>query len=226
MSVKTNLARLRERMERAAERAQRNPDDISLVVVTKRVGPDLIKEAVDCGVSIIGENRVHEAAAKRPEVHGPVRWHMIGHLQSRKAGQAVEVFDMVQSVESISTAKALEKRCAATGRIMPVLIEVNTSNEEQKFGLPPQEAESFIREAASMENLRIEGLMTMAAFVPDPEQARPSFRLLRELAETLKEKNIEGASFDVLSMGMSNDFEVAIEEGSTMVRIGTAVFAG
>ena len=225
MSVKTNLARIRERIDRAAERAKRSPGDIRLVVVTKTVGPDLIKEAVDCGVGIIGESRVHEAAAKRPEVGGAAEWHMIGHLQSRKARQAAELFDMVQSVESVSTAAALQKRCAEAGRIMPVLIEVNTSSEEQKYGVSPDEAEAFIHETGSMENLRIEGLMTMAAFVPDPEQARPSFRMLRELAETLRAKNMEGASFDVLSMGMSNDFEVAIEEGSTMVRIGTAVFA-
>ncbi len=225
MSIRTNLERLRKQMEQAAKRAKRDPDDIDLVVVTKTVGADRIKEAIDCGVSIIGENRVHQAAAKRAEVSGPVRWHMIGHLQSRKAKQAAELFDMVQSVESVSTAAALQKRCAEAGRIMPVLIEVNTSSEEQKYGVSPDEAEAFIHETGSMENLRIEGLMTMAAFVPDPEQARPSFRMLRELAETLRAKNMEGASFDVLSMGMSNDFEVAIEEGSTMVRIGTAVFA-
>jgi len=226
MSVKTNLARLRERIDRVAERAQRSPDDIRLVVVTKTVGPDLIKEAVDCGAGIIGESRVHEAAAKRPEVGGAAEWHMIGQLQSRKARQAAELFDMVQSVDSVSTARALDKRCAEVGRVMPVLIEVNTSGEEQKFGAQPKEAESLVREAASMKGLRVEGLMTMAALLHDPEQARPSFRMLRELAAELAEKNIEGASFDVLSMGMSNDFEVAIEEGSTMVRIGTAVFAG
>jgi hypothetical protein len=226
MSVKTNLARIRERINRAAERAQRSPDDIRLVVVTKTVGPDLIKEAVDCGAGIIGESRVHEAAVKRPEVGGAAEWHMIGHLQSRKARQAAELFDMVQSVDSVSTARALDKRCAEVGRVMPVLIEVNTSGEEQKFGARPKEAESLVREAASMKGLRVEGLMTMAALLPDPEQARPSFRMLRELAAELAEKNIERASFGVLSMGMSNDFEVAIEEGSTMVRIGTAVFAG
>jgi pyridoxal phosphate enzyme (YggS family) len=226
MSVKTNLARIRERINRAAERAKRRPDDIRLVVVTKTVGPDLIKEAVDCGVGIIGESRVHEAAAKRPEVGGSAEWHMIGHLQSRKARQAAELFDMVQSVDSVSTAAALDKRCAEARRVMPVLIEINTSGEEQKFGAQTQQAESLVREAASMNGLRVEGLMTMAALLPNPEQARPSFRMLRELAAELAEKNIERASFGVLSMGMSNDFEVAIEEGSTMVRIGTAVFAG
>lgn len=226
MSVKSNLARLREKIERAAEGARRDPAAIKLVVVTKTVGVDLIKEAVDCGVDIIGENRVHQAEEKRPLVDAPVEWHMIGHLQSRKAKQAVGLFDMVQSVESVSTANALQKRCAEAGRAMPVLIEVNTSGEDQKFGVSPEALESFARETAAMPDLRIEGLMTMAAFLPDPEMVRPSFRLLGELAEDLKGKNIEGAGFDVLSMGMSNDFEVAVEEGSTMVRIGTAVFAG
>jgi pyridoxal phosphate enzyme (YggS family) len=225
MSVRSNLAELQERINRAAGRTGRDSAAIKLVVVTKTVGAEKIEEAIECGASIIGENRVHEAALKRPQVERPVEWHMIGHLQSRKAREAVRLFDMVQSVESISTARALQKRCAEAGRYMPVLIEVNTSKEVQKYGVPPDEAESLIREAASMPNLRIEGLMTMAALVPDPEEARPSFRKLRELARKLKEKNIEDARFDVLSMGMSSDFEVAIEEGSTMVRIGAAVFA-
>jgi pyridoxal phosphate enzyme (YggS family) len=225
MSVKSNLTRIQDQINRASERAGRNPADVKLVTITKTVGVDKIREAIDCGVSIIGENRVHEASAKQSEVGSSVKWHMVGHLQSRKAGAAVGLFDMVQSVESISTANALQKRCSEAGSRMPVLIEVNTSNETQKYGVSPDATESFVREIALLQNLRIEGLMTMAAFLPDAEQVRPSFRLLHELAETLKGKNIEKASFDVLSMGMSNDFEVAIEEGSTMVRIGTAVFA-
>ncbi|UCD59013.1 MAG: YggS family pyridoxal phosphate-dependent enzyme [Candidatus Hydrogenedentota bacterium] len=225
MSIRSNLKRLQERIGGAAERAGRNPADIGLVVVTKTVGIDRIREAIDCGVRIIGENRVQEAAAKQSGIGRSVEWHMVGHLQSRKAKQAVELFDMIQSVESISTARALQKRCFEIGRSMPILVEVNTSNEAQKYGVYPDEAESLIREIARMQNLVIKGLMTMAALVPDPEQARPSFRRLRELAERLRAENIERASFDVLSMGMSNDFEVAVEEGSTILRIGTAVFA-
>ena len=225
MSVKTNLDRIRESINFAADRAGRDPADVRLIAVTKTVQADLIIEAADCGVDIIGENRVRQAAEKRPMVDRRLEWSMIGHLQSRKAGMAVEVFDMIQSVESLSTARALQKRCEEVGRSMPILIEVNTSGEEQKFGVRPDEAEAFAREAAALPNLLIEGLMTMAAFTSDPERARPSFRMLCGLAGRLKEKNIEGASFDTLSMGMSNDFEVAIEEGATMVRIGTAVFA-
>jgi pyridoxal phosphate enzyme (YggS family) len=226
MSVKANLVRLRERIASAADRVKRDPSEVKLVAVTKTVGIDLIREAVDCGIDIIGENRVHQAAEKRPLIEGPIEWHMIGHLQSRKAKQAVELFDMVQSVESISTAQALQKKCEEAGRLLSILIEVNTSFEGQKFGISPDEAETFAGDVAAMSNLRVNGLMTMAALTADPQEARSSFRVLRELAERLKEKNIAGASFDVLSMGMSGDFEVAIEEGSTMVRIGTAVFAG
>ena len=225
MSIKANLERLRERISRAAEKAKRDPAEVKLVAVTKTVGADLIREAIDCGIDTVGENRVHQAAEKRPLVDSPIEWHMIGHLQSRKARQAAELFDMVQSVESVSTAQALQKRCGETGRSMPILIEVNTSFEEQKFGVSPVEVEAFAREIAAMPNLRIDGLMTMAAYASDPQEARSSFRMLRELSGQLKEKNIEGASFEALSMGMSGDFEVAVEEGSTMVRIGTAVFA-
>lgn len=224
MGIQSNLTAVQERIESAAERVGRNPADIKLAVITKMVDIDRIKKAIDCGVKIIGENRVHEASEKQPEIGRSVEWHMVGHLQSRKAKDAVHLFDMVQSVESTSTANALQKRCSDTGRNMPVLIEINTSHEEQKYGISPDTAESFIREVASLPNLRIEGLMTMAAFVPHPERVRPSFRLLRELADALREKTIENADFDILSMGMSNDFEVAIEEGSTMVRIGTAIF--
>jgi len=225
MSIKANLERLRERIERAAEKAKRDPNEVKLVAVTKTVAADQIKEAVDCGIEIIGENRVQQAAEKRLLIDAPIEWHMIGHLQSRKAKRAAGLFDMVQSVESVSTARALQKSCREIGRSMPVLIEVNTSFEGQKFGIPPDEAEAFAREIAGIPELRIEGLMTMAAYTPDPEEARSSFRLLRELAARLEGKGIEGAAFDVLSMGMSGDFEVAVEEGSTMVRIGTAVFA-
>jgi len=225
MSIKSNLNALKERIERSAEHAGRDPDAIELVVVTKTVRIEEIKEAIDCGVRVIGENRVHEASAKQPKIGRDVQWHMIGHLQSRKAKQAVGLFDMVHSLESVSTARALQKGCSETGDFLPVLIEVNTSNEEQKYGVFPAGVESFVEEVASMPNLRIKGLMTMAAFVPDPEETRPSFRLLRELAETLKEKTIENATFDILSMGMSNDFEIAIEEGATMLRVGSAVFA-
>lgn len=224
MSIRSNLENIRGRINRAAERAGRDPADIQLCVVTKTVPVEMMREAIRCGIDIIGENRVHEAAAKQPDVGRAVAWHMIGHLQSRKAKQAVPLFDVVQSVESLSTATALEKRCAELGRSLRVFIEVNTSGEEQKYGVAPAEVERLVREIAPMEHLQIEGLMTMAAFVPDPETARPSFRQLRRVADRLRERDIAGARFDVLSMGMSNDFEVAVEEGSTMVRIGTAIF--
>lgn len=226
MSVQSNLERLRRKIRETAERSGRDPAAIKLCVVTKTVPVEQIKAAIACGVDIIGENRVHEASEKQPQIGRSVEWHMIGHLQSRKARQAVELFDMIQSVDSASIAQALEKRCAEAGRALRILIEVNTSGEEQKYGVSPGEVERLVREIAPMERLHIEGLMTMAAFVPDPEMARPSFQQLRQISERLREKDIHGARFDVLSMGMTNDFEVAIEEGSTMLRIGTAIFEG
>ncbi|RJP14006.1 MAG: YggS family pyridoxal phosphate-dependent enzyme [Candidatus Abyssobacteria bacterium SURF_5] len=225
MSIQSNLENLRRRISDAAQRAGRNPADIKLCVVTKTIPVARIQEAIACGVSIIGENRVHEATQKQPALGRSVEWHMIGHLQSRKARQAVELFDMVQSVDSVSTAAALEKRCAEIDRPMRVLIEVNTSHEEQKYGAPPADAERLVRQLGKMGHLRIEGLMTMAPLVSDPELARPCFRELRQTAQRLREQDFPGASFDVLSMGMSNDFEVAVEEGATLLRIGSAVFA-
>jgi pyridoxal phosphate enzyme (YggS family) len=224
MSIQSNLERLRAKIRQAAERSGRDPAAIKLCAVTKTVPVEKIKSAIACGVTIIGENRIHETLEKQPQIGRSVEWHMIGHLQSRKAKQAVELFDMIQSVDSVSTAQALEKRCAEAGRSLRILIEVNTSGEEQKYGVSPGEVERLVREVASMEHLHIEGLMTMAAFVPDPEMARPSFQQLRQICEHLREKEIQRARFDVLSMGMTNDFEVAIEEGSTMLRIGTAIF--
>ncbi len=224
MSIRANLEEVLRRIQHAAERAGRDAGAIKLCAVTKTVPAANVREAIACGVGLIGESRVEEAREKQPEVGRAVEWHMIGHLQSRKAKQAVELFDVIQSVDSISTAMALEKRCAELGRTTRILVEVNTSGEEQKYGVAPGDVERLVREITSLERLHIEGLMTMAAFVPDPEMARPSFRLLRQVAERLRERNIAGASFDVLSMGMSNDFEVAIEEGSAMVRIGTAIF--
>jgi pyridoxal phosphate enzyme (YggS family) len=226
MSVQSNLERLQEKIQKTAEKSGRDPAAIKLCVVTKMVPVDKIKAVIACGVDIIGENRVREALEKQPQIGRSVQWHMIGHLQSRKAKQAVELFDMVQSVDSVSTAQALEKRCAEAGRSLRILIEVNTSGEEQKYGVSPGEVDGLVREIAPMEHLHIEGLMTMAAFVPDPEMARPSFQQLRQIGEHLRERDIRRARFDVLSMGMTNDFEVAIEEGSTMLRIGTAIFEG
>ena len=216
--IGSNLESVRKRIADAARRSGRDLDDILLVAVAK------ILCAADLGVDIIGENRVREAAAKRDRVGDRVKWHMVGHLQRRKVRDAVNIFDHIHSVDSLALAEEIDKRCAAAGKTMPVLFEVNVSGEKAKFGLSPDETPGVIRQAAALEHIRIEGLMTMAPLVPDPEEARPCFRELARLAESVEREGIPNVTLKHLSMGMTNDFEVAIEQGSTMVRVGTAIF--
>ncbi len=222
--ISTGLESVRTRIADAARRSGRDPADILLVVVTKTVGVREILCAADLGVEIVGENRVREAAAKRDRVGDRVKWHMVGHLQRGKARDAVSIFDCIHSVDSLALAEEIDKRCAAVGKTMPVLFEVNVSGEETKFGMSPDETPGVIRQTSSLEHIRIEGLMTMAPLVPDPEEARPCFRELVRLAESIERERIPNAALKHLSMGMTNDFEVAVEEGSTMVRVGTAIF--
>ena len=222
--IGSNLESVRKRIADAARRSGRDPDDILLVAVAKMVGLPEILCAADLGVDIIGENRVREAAANRDRVGDRVKWHMVGHLQRRKVRDAVNIFDHIHSVDSLALAEEIDKRCAAAGKTMPVLFEVNVSGEKAKFGLSPDETPGVIRQAAALEHIRIEGLMTMAPLVPDPEEARPCFRELARLAESVEREGIPNVTLKHLSMGMTNDFEVAIEQGSTMVRVGTAIF--
>ncbi len=222
--IERNLRSVRARIATAARRSGRDESDIQLVAVTKTVGVAEILAAAQLGVENIGENRVHEALAKRDRVGDRVKWHMVGHLQRRKVRDAVSLFDCIHSVDSIALAKEIDKRCAHIGKIMPVLFEVNVCGEQTKFGLSPDETLEVIRQASALEHVRIEGLMTMAPFVSDAEEIRPCFRHLAQLAESTAGEAIPNVSMRRLSMGMTNDFEVAIEEGATAVRIGTAVF--
>lgn len=222
--IERNLQSVRARIADAARRSGRDAKDIQLVVVTKTVGVAEMLAAIELGVEAIGENRVHEALAKRGRVGDRVRWHMIGHLQRRKIRDAVSVFDCIHSVDSLALAREIDKKCAHVGKIMPVFFEVNVSGEETKFGLSPDETPGVMRRVSALEHIRIEGLMTMAPLVSDPEEVRPYFRGLARLAESVAGEAIPNVSMKQLSMGMTNDFEVAIEEGSTAVRVGTAIF--
>jgi len=221
-SLADNLARVRERIARAAERAGRRPDQICLVAVTKTVPAARIREAVAAGVTDVGENYVQEAAAKRAEIGAAVTWHFIGHLQRNKAGQAARLFDIIHTVDSVRLAEALSRRAQQLGRRLEVLVQVNTSGETTKAGVPPEEAGALVAQAASLDGLAVRGLMTIGRLQPDPEEARPEFRLLAALAEKLRRET--GLDLPWLSMGMSHDFEVAIEEGANLVRVGTAIF--
>jgi len=222
--IEFNLASVRTRIVDAARRGGRDPDEVLLIAVTKTVGVPEILHAADLGVEIVGENRVHEAIEKRERVGDRVGWHMVGHLQRRKVKDAVRVFDYIHSVDSLALAREIDKRCSALDKVMPVLLEVNVSGEETKFGLSPEETIETVRETSTLKQIRIEGLMTMAPFVEDPEETRPCFRKLVQLARSIAREGLPNASMKHLSMGMTNDFEVAVEEGATMVRVGTAIF--
>ncbi|MDH7600541.1 MAG: YggS family pyridoxal phosphate-dependent enzyme [Armatimonadota bacterium] len=214
-----NLQSVRERIEAAAHRVGRNPDDIILVAVTKTRSVDEIKEAIAHGICHIGENYVQEAEKKFPEIGSSVRWHMIGHLQRNKAKHAVEIFDVVHSVDSEQLARELGRRAQAANKCVDVLVEVNISGEQTKFGVGPDDALELVETIREISGIRLCGLMGMAPIVEDPEETRPYFAKLKELWDKLPEENRI-----YLSMGMTQDFEVAIEEGSNMVRIGTAIF--
>lgn len=200
------------------------PPGVELVAAAKGQPADRVLEAVAAGVRIVGENYVQDAAAHFAALGSRVRWHFIGHLQRNKAQKAAAIFDMIETVDSPELGAALDKRCAALGKIMPVLIEINSGREPQKAGVLPERAEGLARELAAFGNLRVEGLMTMGPFEGDPEDARPFFRETRAVFEALGALAIPGVSMTRLSMGMTNSYRVALEEGATMVRIGTKIF--
>jgi len=231
MSVAENLARVREQIENAARRAGRQPDEITLVAVSKTFPVASIVQAHQAGARDIGENRVEEASEKIPAVNqqlneGKLRWHLIGHLQRRKARQAVALFDLIQSVDTLRLAESLNRHACAANIRIPVLLQVNIGNDPQKFGFAPAPRDALWRDVekiTALPGLRVQGLMTIGPLVANAAQARPFFRELRELRDALAQRfaNVEWRE---LSMGMTDDYAVAIEEGATMVRIGRAIF--
>jgi pyridoxal phosphate enzyme (YggS family) len=224
MSIAENLKTVRDRIAAAAERAGRDPASIALVAVTKTIDAAGIREAVAAGASRLGENRVQEAKEKIEQLGPIASWHLIGRLQTNKAKYAVRLFDLIHSVDGPELAKELDRQAGKRGKVQDVLIEVNIAGEEQKAGVALSDAVALIKDAATFRNIRVLGLMTMPPFSEDPEASRPHYRRLRELAEAVKREKIPGVPMEVLSMGMSGDYEVAVEEGATMVRVGTAIF--
>jgi hypothetical protein len=200
------------------------PPGVELVAAAKTKTPQEILEAAEAGVKIIGENYVQEAAAAFAVVGQRVKWHFIGHLQTNKVKKAIDIFDMIETVDSVELAREIDKRCAAAGKIMAILIEINSGEEEQKFGVRPADAEALIREIAAFRNIKLEGLMTMGPFEGDPENSRPYFKVTKNLYDQVKALNLPGVGMEYLSMGMTNSYRVAIEEGANMVRIGTKIF--
>ncbi len=228
MSIADNANAISERNARAATRVGRSPDEITLMAVTKTVEPERIKEAYAAGLRVFGENRVQEFEGKSAALSElkDAEWHLIGHLQSNKAKKAAELFHAVDSVDSLRLAEKLNQAAVEANKKLEVLIEMKVGEEESKAGIPldSPELESVLLAAPKLESLQIRGLMTVPPFTEDPEGARPYFRLLRDLRDQIAARKLPGIQMDVLSMGMSHDFEVAIEEGSTCVRVGSAIF--
>jgi pyridoxal phosphate enzyme (YggS family) len=224
MSIADNLRTVVDRIDSAAKRSGRDIPSVKLVVVSKTVDVDRIHEAVAAGALILGENRVQEAKEKIEKLGPIASWHLIGHLQTNKAKYAVKLFYLIHSVDSLELAKEIDKQAAKIGKVQNVLIEVSIAGEASKAGVASEHALALIKGAAKLKNISIKGLMTMPPFSDRPEDSRPYFKKLRELSENVARENILGVSMKELSMGMSGDFEVAIEEGSTMVRVGTAIF--
>ena len=200
------------------------PPGVELVAAAKARTPEEILRAVEAGIRIIGENYVQEALAAFKLVGHMVKWHFIGHLQRNKVKKAVEIFDMIEAVDSMTIAEEINKRCSQREKIMPILIEINSGREPQKFGLLPEEAEDFIRDISKLKNIRIQGLMTMGPFTGDPEDARPYFVETKKMFDKISALNLPDVEMGYLSMGMTNSYHVAIEEGANMVRIGTKIF--
>jgi pyridoxal phosphate enzyme (YggS family) len=224
-NIKDRLERVKERIREAALSCGRDPETVKLVAVSKTVPLDLVRAGVKAGITVLGENYVQEASEKIQALAGEnISWHLVGHLQSNKAKYAVKLFDLIHSVDSLKLARELDRRAHGVGKVQPILIQVNISGEETKSGIDTDQALTLIRDISSLENLVVRGLMTMPPYFNAPDKVRPFFRALTSLQAVVREEAIPNVDISELSMGMSGDFETAIEEGATLVRIGTAIF--
>ncbi len=221
MDIPTRFEEIRDRMERAMELAGREPSSVKLIAVTKSRSVEEMATAVGAGVTDVGENKVQEAEAKKPELHASARWHLVGQLQKTKAKKAVELFDLIHTVDSAAIGQRIDRLAAERDKVQPVLVQVDLAGEETKDGLPEEELFPTLERLSECSNLRVDGLMVLPPYFDDPDKVRRYFQRLRELSENGHERGLVGRE---LSMGMSHDFEVAIEEGATLVRVGTALF--
>jgi pyridoxal phosphate enzyme (YggS family) len=224
MSINTNLQEIKERIRSAALAAGRAPDSVVLVAVSKTRPVGDVCEACRSGQTVFGENYVQELIAKTTEVHDPVEWHFIGHLQSNKVKYIAGLTTLIHSVDRLSLAQEISRQWGKLGRCCDILLQVNISGEASKSGTTEADAQQLVREVALLPNVRVKGLMTMPPFFDDPEAARPFFAALRRLSQSIAAENVPGVVMEELSMGMSGDFEAAIQEGATLVRVGTSIF--
>ena len=222
--IDENYKRIVDAMEEAKAKYRKPTDEITLMAVTKTVAPEAVNHAISCGIHTLGENRVQEYLSKKDFYAKDAKVHFIGHLQTNKVKYIVGKTALIHSVDSLHLAKEIEKQAAKNNVIVPILIEVNIAEEESKFGIHKEETIALVREVAQMEHVHIRGLMTIAPYVENPEDNRPYFKEIRQLSVDIKEENIDNVDMDVLSMGMTGDYMVAIEEGATLVRVGTGIF--
>jgi PLP dependent protein len=224
MSIRDNLARIYEKISASAERCGRRPDDITLLPVTKYVGTDEIRELIKLGVERLGESRIQQALPKIAEIDDHIEWHLIGHLQTNKAKEAVHSFELIHSVDSIKLLEALEKRGEIEEKTVKILLQLSITGEQQKYGAPIEELNPLCEAVQEMPHIQVEGLMTMPPAGPPEKFARPVFKKLREIRDKLAKQKYERVDPTHLSMGMTQDYEIAIEEGATIIRIGSALF--
>ena len=222
--IKENLREVEEKIAKACERAGRDKSEVTLIAVSKTKPVEAIREAMEYGAVHFGENKVQEIVDKWETISEPLNWHMIGHLQRNKVKYIVDKVVLIHSVDSLRLAEQIDKEAKKKQVIVPILIEVNVAGEESKFGVRPEDTIKLVEQIALLTNVKIMGLMTIAPFVSNPEENRVHFRNLRKLNIDIKSKNIDNVCMDVLSMGMTGDYEVAVEEGATMVRVGTGIF--
>lgn len=222
--ISENIEHLKKEIGAICARLNRNPQEIKIVAVTKTVATDKIEEAVRNGIEIIGENRIQEAESKYGQITLPVKWHFIGHLQKNKVKKSIRMFDLIQSVDSIELAEEIDRQSGAINKIQEVLLEIKISPEPTKYGVAPQDLISFLTAAGQFKNIKIKGLMAIAPLFDDPEKTRPYFRQMRELCDKVKSDNIAGEEMEILSLGMTDDYKIAIEEGANMIRVGRAIF--
>ena len=222
--LKDNLKNVEERVQEACDRAGRKREEVTLIAVSKTKPIEMLQEIYDENIRDFGENKVQELCDKIEKMPKDIKWHMIGHLQTNKVKYIIDKVDMIHSVESLKLAEEIEKRAAQKDIVMDILIEVNMAAEESKFGVKPEDTEALLREIAKMQHIRVRGLMTVAPFVENQEENREVFRQMRELLVDMNGKKIDNIKMDTLSMGMTGDYEVAIEEGATIVRVGTGIF--
>lgn len=222
--IKENIEDVKMHIDNAVNKGKRNADDVTLIAVSKTKPVIMLKEAYDAGMRDFGENKVQEIMEKYDKLPSDIRWHMIGHLQTNKVKYIADKIYMIHSVDSLKLAEEISKQAVKAGRVIPILIEVNIADEESKFGVAPFDAEALIRSIAPLPGVSVKGLMTVAPYTDDPEDNRTYFRALKQLSVDITSKNIDNITMGVLSMGMTGDYEVAIEEGASYVRVGTGIF--